>query len=722
MEKTPIKSYRDLQVWQMAMDMTDEIFDLLTLLPKDERFELRSQMNRAAISVPSNIAEGWGRTTKTYIYHLTVAYGSLMEIETQVLIATRRKYLTQERTAKFWEYSSRTGQMLNRLMQSLERGPGSEPGTGVAPSPRTPRLSSRFPLTPKEISKLRFADIACGSGSFLIAVYDTVLHHVEKWYNDHPDDARKAKCTEIEKGIFALSLKQKQQILLDNIFGVDIDRQAVEVAQLSLFLKLLESESGATVRRGGQLSFERTKILPDLSKNIQCGNSLVEYDISDLFPLTDEEEKKIKPFSFQQTFKEIMRDGGFDAIVGNPPWVDLKGMDPMRVRYYFAHYSSTSNRMNEYATFMERSFGLLNDNGMFGMITPSSYLTQSSYSKLRDIILGQFGIDTIIRTPDNTFQHVIAESAIIILSKLKSGDETEVVVFPARAMLKSIDTEYALRTTRISQSRWQQDEHSAFNLFLDPKKDLIMEKIGKSGTRLEEFCEFCLGLTPYDKYKGQSQTLIKERQYHSSSKIGKEWKPLLEGADITRYGVKWGGKEYIKYGTWLGAPREQRFFTEPRILVRQIISGNPLRIYAGCAEEELYNAQIGFNLLKRPERKESLFYLLAILNSVLLTWYHRNKYLDPGKNTFQKILIQDAKDFPIPSIDFSNEIQSGLHDAIVKLVNQMLAAKKQLSATQRDSEKEQLQRKCDYIDGEIDRLVYELYGLTAEEIKIVEGK
>ena len=580
---------------------------------------------------------------------------------------------------------------------------------------RTPALQG---LSPKEISKLRFADIACGSGSFLIAVYDTVLHHVEKWYNDNPAEAKKAKCTEIEKGIFTLSLKQKQQILLDNIFGVDIDRQAVEVAQLSLFLKLLESESGATAE---QISFERTKILPDLSKNIQCGNSLVEYDISDLFPLTDEEEKRIKPFSFQTAFREIMANGGFDAIVGNPPWVDLKGMDPMRVRYYFEHYSSTANRMNEYATFMERSFGLLNGQAMFGMITPSSYLTQSSYSKLRDIILGQFGIDAIIRTPDNTFQHVIAESAIIILSKLRSGDETEVVVFPARAMLKSIDTEFAQRSTRISQLRWLQAEHSAFNLFLDPKKDSIIEKIGRSGARLEEFCEFCLGLTPYDKYKGQSQTLIIERQYHSTSKIGKEWKPLLEGTDITRYGVKWGGKEYIKYGPWLGAPREKRFFTEPRILVRQIISGNPLRIYAGYAEDELYNAQVGFNLLKRSEHKESLFYLLAILNSWLMTWYHRNKYLDPGKNTFQKILIQDAKDFPVPAIDFSNKIQSGLHNLIVKLVDQMLDTKKRLASATSDTDRERHQKKCEYLDGEIDRVVYELYGLTAEEIKIVEN-
>src|ERR1035441_4328649 len=99
-----IQSYRDLQVWQMAMDLADEAYDLIEMLPQTERFELKSQMRRASISIASNIAEGWGRTTKTYIHHLSIAYGSLMELETQMTFSERRKYLTPERTQKFWEY------------------------------------------------------------------------------------------------------------------------------------------------------------------------------------------------------------------------------------------------------------------------------------------------------------------------------------------------------------------------------------------------------------------------------------------------------------------------------------------------------------------------------------------------------------------------------------------------------------------------------------------
>ncbi len=270
------------------------------------------------------------------------------------------------------------GRILNPLLFKEGAGGGrggtanssSRDATEPPPNPRLRKAGEPEGLTPKEISKLRFADIACGSGSFLIAVYDTVLHHVEKWYNDHPDEARKAKCTEIEKGIFALSLKQKQQILHDNIYGVDIDRQAVEVAQLSLFLKLLESESGATAE---QLSFERTKILPDLSKNIQCGNSLVEYDISDLFPLTDAQEKNVNPFNFATSFKEIMGNGGFDAIVGNPPYLAYYGKQSVKKERpeEYEYLSRKKDFLAEYPTkrigstmfFIYRAIGLLKQGG-----------------------------------------------------------------------------------------------------------------------------------------------------------------------------------------------------------------------------------------------------------------------------------------------------------------------------------------------------------------------
>jgi hypothetical protein len=166
---------------------------------------------------------------------------------------------------------------------------------------------------------------------------------------------------------------------------------------------------------------------------------------------------------------------------------------------------------------------------------------------------------------------------------------------------------------------------------------------------------------------------------------------------------------------------EKRFFTNERILVRQIVSGNPLRIYAGYTNQELYNTQTIFNLLKREQCKESILFILGLLNSTLINFYHRFKYLDLSKNLFQKILIQNCKKFPIINLDLDNKENKFRHNQLVSLVTLMLEAKKQLATAQTEGDKTFLENKCNHLDRQIDNLVYQLYDLTEEEIKIVEG-
>ena len=237
-----------------------------------------------------------------------------------------------------------------------------------------------------------------------------------------------------------------------------------------------------------------------------------------------------------------------------------------------------------------------------------------------------------------------------------------------------------------------------------------------------DLCDFSLGITPYDKYKGHSQKDIKDRKFHSNKKKDKNYKAILQGSNIQRYYIDGNTSEYINYGPWLGAPRENRFFIEPRILVRQIISGKPGRIFSGYTETELYNAQIAFNILVKETTNIKLKFILGVLNSTLITFYHRNKYLDSEKNVFQKILIQDCKNLPIPKLDLSNKIQKIEHDKLVSLVGQMLYSHEELHSATTEADKKLFQQKCDLLDKQIDKSVYELYGLTEEEIKIVEGK
>lgn len=198
--------------------------------------------------------------------------------------------------------------------------------------------------TPDEIAEMRFADIACGSGSFLLGVYDYLLRYLTAYYNKNKTrrkDGLKAKCREDSDGTLHLSLSQKRQVLLKNIYGVDIDAQAVEVAQLSLYLKMLEDETTSSAK-SVQLEL-REALLPSLNKNIICGNSLLGWDIlsGKLFERND--ERKLNPMDFDDKFKEIMKSGGFDAIVGNPPYIRIQTLqetNPLSVDYFKRNYKT----------------------------------------------------------------------------------------------------------------------------------------------------------------------------------------------------------------------------------------------------------------------------------------------------------------------------------------------------------------------------------------------
>jgi uncharacterized short protein YbdD (DUF466 family) len=178
----------------------------------------------------------------------------------------------------------------------------------------------------------------------------------------------------------------------------------------------------------------------------------------------------------------------------------------------------------------------------------------------------------------------------------------------------------------------------------------LLNRVQGVSQPLEQLCEFCLGLTPYDKYVGHTEEQIKGRVFHAKSKLDKTCKRLLVSGDVRRFEVEWNGEEWIKYGDWLAAPRESRFFTQERILVQQIIDWSSLRILAGLTDQDLYNTQNQFNLLSKGGT--DLRFVLALLNSRLMSFYHRRVFLDVALQRFQKVLIKDAKQFPIRRVEF----------------------------------------------------------------------
>jgi hypothetical protein len=296
-------------------------------------------------------------------------------------------------------------------------------------------------------------------------------------------------------------------------------------------------------------------------------------------------------------------------------------------------------------------------------------------------------------------------------------------------------------------------------------ENLVVEQLG-------DIADFTLGITPYDKYTGHSQEVIKSRAFHSTEKIDETYKPLITGENITRYFTKDKSEEFIKYGDWLGARRDERFFKDSRILIRQIVSGNPLRIYSSYSESEQYFTQIGFGIISKEKNQYDNKYLLVLLNSKLINFYHKYSFLDLEKDLFQKILIANCKKFPIKKITLS------VQQPFIEKANQILTLNKDLqevsSKYQRTLQREfeqidklskkleswydlnyadflkelkkkkvelslsqkaewedyflaeqqkaiALKTKIDTTDKEIDAMVYELYGLTQEEIEIVEN-
>ena len=612
-----------------------------------------------------------------------------------------------------------------------------------------PTLEGR---TARQASEITVLDPACGSGSFLIVAYQFLLDWHRDWYVQHllplMEKGSKPSSAEIRQllpeteasgrgrkreaelpiyqardGEWRLTTAERKRILLSNIYGVDIDRQAVEVTKLSLLLKVLEGENEETISK--QLTLFQERALPDLGENIKCGNSLIGWDILEDNPgLGQEEIERINPFDWKREFGEVFKRGGFDVVIGNPPYVDIKSLPKLEVKYIFSRYQTANNRINLFGAFIEKMFNLLKRSKFrASMIVPTAILTQDSYQSLRRKIIDGYHVYNVTRLPNESFGaaagDVKVDTVIIVLGeKNPSTFMVEIISYEGYDRISQIDPSTAKVHSEIELSTWLASDDCVWSLNRSMAQDAILRKCECVGIPLEDCVEISLGLTPYDKYKGHTPEQIKNRVFHADSQKDSTFRKLLAGNDVMRYFIQWNGNQWISYGSWLGAPREQRFFTEKRILVKQIIDWTTKRIWASITNDELYNTQNAFNLIARPGW--SLEYLLGILNSRLMTFYHQKKFLDEFKMRFQKILIKDCRRFPIHPIDFSDPADVARHDRMVALVDQMLALHKQLPLARTPHEQTALERQIEATDRQIDALVYELYGLTEEEIAIVE--
>ncbi len=247
--------------------------------------------------------------------------------------------------------------------------------------------------TPATAGTLRLLDMACGSGIFLITLYQFLLdwylaQYVAENAEKHARGAR-PKLYRTQLGEWRLTLEERKRILLDHVYGVDIDAQAVEVTKLSLLLKLLEGEDHQTLNP--QLELLPQRILPDLSRNIRCGNSLIgpEFYVTGNWRWLDEEAiYRVNVFDWQAAFPQVFAQGGFDGIVGNPPYVRIQRISHIESDYLYRAYSVPTSKVDLSIVFIERALQILSDQGNIGFIVTSQWLSTDYGRGIRDLLSG----------------------------------------------------------------------------------------------------------------------------------------------------------------------------------------------------------------------------------------------------------------------------------------------------------------------------------------------
>ena len=557
----------------------------------------------------------------------------------------------------------------------------------------------------KWLLQLTIVDPACGSGAFLNQALDFLI--AEHKYVD-----------ELQAKLFgdALVLSDVEgSILENNLFGVDLNEESVEIAKLSLWLR----------------TAQRNRKLNSLNNNIKCGNSLID----------DAKIAGDKAFNWQNEFPQVFEKGGFDVVIGNPPYVSVKSNSYFEKKFY------TINCGDLYALFYEQSINLINNGGLVGLITPSSFLTNIGYLNLRNYLLN-FKINIIIDLGEKVFSDASVDSAILILENKESDDN----------FIKCSSSDFVFKN--INKKTFLNYSNNIFNIYANPIAFKLTSKIDKKTNKLDDYIKFSRGL----EFGFSSDKIF-------SFKENDDYKPVLCGGNISKNRIFFENK-YIQFDQSNPSIfKSKEIYENEKILVKRI--GNT--IIGSYDDKGFYNVCDVYNLQLKSEEFYSLKVISFIINSKLINFYYDTNFKSV-KKLFPKIPIQNLKLLPIPkynkqnqkpfiekadlmlslnkdlqeiSLKFSKyfsgqfklEKLSGklekwydvTFEEFIKEINKSIKAQKGTTLSKKDEfdwidlfeENKQkanaLQQQIATTDKEIDAMVYELYGLSEEEIKIVEN-
>lgn len=390
---------------------------------------------------------------------------------------------------------------------------------------------------------------------------------------------------------------------------------------------------------------------------------------------------------------------GFDLAIGNPPYVfarssEAKGLTEEDKRYFYQQYKLAEYQINLYPLFIERGTQLLCARGILCFITPNNWLTINTNKSLRRFVLEKSDM-AIVNFYAKVFESAAVDSSIIIFRN--SLDRPQVRLFEysdTLTFIKEADAAFFLG---------QRDYVINIEAFKGGGVAELLLKIESDSDKLGSIADVKVGLKAYQIGKGRPVQTAKQkdgRVFHASSKLGDSYFKYFDGKDVIRYRLDWSG-EYLKYGDHLAEPRRDfKLFSSKRILVRQIPARPPYCIHACYIEETFLNDLNSMNIINIRESPESI---LGILNSRLLSFWFVNKFGKMQRETFPQFKVNELADFPLP------KRRKQKAQEIAAIAKRILAAK----AKNATADTTPLER-------EIDSVVYSLYGLSPDEIRLVE--
>jgi len=611
--------------------------------------------------------------------------------------------------------------------------------------------------TPNKVSKLRILDPACGSGSFLLGAYKYLLQWHQDYYTEQKDKKMlKDKVYQGKNGEWFLTIQEKKRILLNNIYGVDIDGQAVWVTKLSLLLKVLEGENQDALEAQQKLFKERA--LPDLGNNIKCGNSLIGPDIYDCLELVldGDEINRINPFDWNSEFSEVMENDGFDAVIGNPPYIRIQRIGHIESDYIYRIYNTPSSKTDLSQIFLERSLNIVREEGVIGFISTSQWLS-TDYGKNMRKLLSDGKLHEIVDFGSlPVFRNVSTYPAIFILSpmaaktlklkriininqlNLKSIKSAQIDEIPFNSLsetpwnLGDIDIPQILKERNIPWESLKRFGQAYISIITGMDKAFIVDSKTIDQNNLEKSIIYPFAyrggeVHRYSVAKPSKYVIYPYYEDNGSPKIippidlknkyPNIYKYLHSFKDILR--KRRDSRKYYAMGAdWYRHVRPGLFdHIKPSKL---IIKGISKQAILGLLEEN--TAFSGANcpgIILDNLQNHSLFYILGLLNSKVLS-YHLKMVCPSKLSGYTRFNVNNINQTPIRTINLDKNDEVTPHDRLVNFVEQMLQLHKDNETSRTPQNKELIQRQIDATEKQIDNLVYALYGLTPEEIKIIE--